>query len=75
MNCHCCGASQYTPEQRYMNDIDFRRLVDLMQSFLGKSQFTPTELREAAILAATRHSITSPNPVISFFMTTEDIPK
>ena len=39
---------------RYMNDPVFRSLVDMMEVFLTEhSEVTPSELREAVILAAT----------------------
>lgn len=41
-----------TPDARYRTDDAFRRLVDMMEAHLHAAQFTPTEMREAAILAA-----------------------
>ena len=47
-------ASTYarTPEERYAVDVNFRTLVCSLENFIHACQFTPTELREAAILAA-----------------------
>ncbi len=39
--------------ERYQNDPAFHHLVDVMRAHIMEGMFTPTELREAAILAAT----------------------
>ena len=39
------------PEIRYSHDPAFKQLVDVMHSFIQKAEFTPTEMREAALLA------------------------
>lgn len=36
---------------RYSNDPAFRNLVDVLQNELERGQYTPTEIREAAMLA------------------------
>ena len=41
-----------TPQEKYLNDINYKNLVDTMHSFISKAEFTPSELREAAILAS-----------------------
>lgn len=48
------------PEERYLRDAEFHALVDLLYGFIVRCQYTPTELREAAILAATRHAMHAP---------------
>lgn len=40
-----------TPMERYRNDPIFHRLVEVMVAELHNCTFTPTELREAVILA------------------------
>ena len=40
------------PRDRYQSDVDFHHLVDLMHAMIIKAQFSPSELREAAVLAA-----------------------
>lgn len=40
-----------TPREKYMNDPTYSRLVDTICAFIHKAQFTPSEVREAAILA------------------------
>lgn len=42
------------PEERYERDPVFRSLVDTMTHFILTAQYTPTELREAALLASIR---------------------
>ena len=39
-----------TPEERYLNDPMFHQLADMIENFLHKAEFTPSELREAVIL-------------------------
>jgi hypothetical protein len=42
-----------TVEERYQNDPKFRTLVELLRKLISSAEFTPTELREALILAQT----------------------
>ncbi len=37
--------------ERYQTDAEFRRLVDLFYSYIDHAKFSPTEIREAALLA------------------------
>ena len=41
-----------TPEERYTSDAMFRRLVDTLENQIHQANYTPSELREAAMLAA-----------------------
>ncbi len=41
-----------TPRQRYKSDNNFATLVDMMVSHINQCNFTPSEMREAAILAS-----------------------
>jgi len=45
-----------TPKERYETDNDFRTLVDVIFSFIVNAQYTPSELRQAVILASIRHA-------------------
>lgn len=41
-----------TLKERYQNDNHFHALVDMMVAHIQQAQFTPSEMREAAILAS-----------------------
>jgi hypothetical protein len=47
---------------RYNEDPLFNRIVDLMVGMLMDGQFTPTEMREAAMLAQIKHEDMRPRP-------------
>lgn len=40
-----------TPEEKYRNDPQYNRLVHVFESLLHQAQFTPSEIREAAMFA------------------------
>ena len=44
-----------TSAESYKYDATFHRIVDTLRSFLREGNFTPGELRQAVILAATMH--------------------
>lgn len=44
-----------TPQERYERDPAFRVLVDTIHLWIRKAQYTPTEVREASMLAAIHH--------------------
>lgn len=48
-------TERLTPAFRYQRDATFAALVDMMESSLHTADFTPTELREAVMLAAIRY--------------------
>jgi len=48
-------TERLTPAFRYRHDPAFSALVTMMESYLHTADFTPTELREAVILAAIRY--------------------
>ena len=37
---------------RYKNDVEFHQLVAMLEMFVHRAQFTPSELREAVVLAS-----------------------
>ena len=53
-----------TPQERYMQDPVFHALVQTLRSELAKGAWTPTELREAVMLAATAHEAETVRPMI-----------
>ncbi len=48
-------TERLTPAYRYQRDATFAALVNMMESHLHTADFTPTELREAVMLAAIRY--------------------
>jgi hypothetical protein len=54
----------YNIRSRYQNDPSFSRLVDMMRACIENAQFTPTEIREAAMLAQIMYEETHVRPSI-----------
>jgi hypothetical protein len=46
-----------TPREKYMNDPEYHHLVDMLESFVERAQFTPSELREACVLACINYEM------------------
>jgi hypothetical protein len=46
-----------TIDDRYKNDAEFHQLVDLLEAMIRCGQFTPSETREAAMLAQMHHEM------------------
>ena len=40
-----------TPQDKYENDPQYKTFVDTIESMLHQCQFTPSEVREGAVLA------------------------
>jgi hypothetical protein len=53
-----------TVEERYHNDPVFHTLVDHLYNLIANAQCTPSELREALILAATKYEMEYTSPAI-----------
>jgi len=51
-------------ENRYRNDNTFRTIVDQMRALLGVYHITPSELREASMLAASMHEVENVRPLL-----------
>jgi hypothetical protein len=49
---------------RYTHDPLFARIVDLLVGMLGDATFTPTEMREAAMLAQLKYEDMHPRPTV-----------
>jgi hypothetical protein len=49
-----------TAEERYQRDPAFHTMVDLLEQLVHKGEYTPTELREAVVLAATHYEMRRP---------------
>ena len=50
-------------EERYLRDTEFHALVSALEKMIAEYQFTPTEVREAAMLACVRAEERRPFPV------------
>ena len=44
-----------TPNEKYENDLAYRQLVDMLTGLIHQAEFTPSEIREACMLACIRH--------------------
>lgn len=51
------SAFQMTPAARYRDDIEFRRLCDMLEAYIHATKYTPTEMREAAMMAAINYEM------------------
>ena len=52
-------------EESYKYDATFHRVVDLMRAHLSVYEITPSELRQAAMLAATMHESQRVKPLFT----------
>ena len=46
-----------TPKDKYQNDPEYNHLVNMLESLIEQAHFTPSELREACILASINYEI------------------
>lgn len=46
-----------TPRDKYMNDPEYHHLVNHLTSLIERAHFTPSELREACVLASINHEM------------------
>ncbi len=46
-----------TPKEKYMNDPEYNHLVSTLESLIESAKFTPSELREACILASINYEM------------------
>ena len=44
-----------TPNEKNANDHNYRLLVDMLEALIVQAEFTPSEIREACMLACIRH--------------------
>jgi len=52
------------PEARYVRDPLFKSLVDSLYNLIRAGDMTPTEVREAALFAATRYETLHVTPIL-----------
>lgn len=46
-----------TPREKYMNDPEYNALVRMLEGLIEQARFTPSELREACILASINYEM------------------
>ena len=46
-----------TPREKYMNDAEYNHLVRTLEGLIEAARFTPSELREACILASINYEM------------------
>lgn len=46
-----------TPREKYQNDPQYNHLVNMLESLIEQAHFTPSELREACILASINYEM------------------
>jgi len=46
-----------TPKEKYMNDPEYHHLVCMLESLIEQARFTPSEMREACILASINYEM------------------
>ena len=46
-----------TPKEKYMNDPEYHHLVCTLEELIEKARFTPSELREACVLASINYEM------------------
>ena len=44
-----------TPNEKYANDPSYRQLVDMLTALIDQAKYTPSEIREACMLACIRY--------------------
>lgn len=46
-----------SPKEKYMNDPEYHQLVSMLEHFIEGARFTPSELREAVVLACINYEM------------------
>lgn len=52
-----------TPQERYLSDPQFHILVDVMEKHIRDAEYTPSEIREAAVLACIHYEQMTIRPI------------
>lgn len=56
--------NRLSPADRYNRDPNFNRLVSVLELAIHQCEYTPTEIREAAMLAAIRYETVHCRPAV-----------
>lgn len=62
----------YKMSEKYNNDPAFKMLVDMMENFMHKHEYTPSEMREAAVLASINFEMRRVHKIIYLDPKTEE---
>jgi len=46
-----------SPRDKYMNDPEYNHLVQILEQMIEQARFTPSELREACVLASINYEM------------------
>ena len=46
-----------SPKEKYLNDPEYHHLVSTLEQLIERARFTPSELREACILASINYEM------------------
>lgn len=46
-----------TPKEKYMSDPEYHHLVNILEGLIESARFTPSELREACMLASINYEM------------------
>ncbi len=60
-------------ERRYYDDLAFRHLVDVIESCVNSMQLTPSEVREASMLACLHHEMRRTKPIEISLQTANEV--
>ena len=52
------------PDEKYLNDPTFRTIVNVLRDQLRQANYTPSDLREAVMLACTMHEMEVVRPIM-----------
>ena len=58
------GDPMMLPEERYRQDPYFHMLVDMIEDYYRKGIYSPSEIREAAMLACIHHEMKTVRPFL-----------